>query len=114
MTAAANLEALLAKGPDTALLRYSLGNEYLKQGDLDRAIEHLAIATRLDPRYSAAWKLHGKALQAARRPGEAIAILDQGIQIAEERGDIQAAKEMRVFRQRALKELDAAQRTGLP
>jgi tetratricopeptide (TPR) repeat protein len=114
MTAAANLEALLAKGADTALLRYSLGNEYLKQGDLDRAIAHLAIATRLDPRYSAAWKLHGKALQAARRPDEAIAILDQGIQVAEERGDIQAAKEMRVFRQRALKEMDAAQRTGLP
>jgi hypothetical protein len=53
-------------------------------------------------------------LQAARRPDEAIAILDQGIQVAEERGDIQAAKEMRVFRQRALKEMDAAQRTGLP
>ncbi len=29
MITAANLEALLAKGPDTALLRYSLGNEYL-------------------------------------------------------------------------------------
>ncbi|NCA88192.1 MAG: tetratricopeptide repeat protein [Gammaproteobacteria bacterium] len=107
--AAANLEALLVKGPDTALLRYSLGNEYLKQGDLDRAIEHLAGATRLDPRYSAAWKLHGKALQAAGRAAEAIAILEQGIQVAEERGDIQAAKEMGVFRRRAQKELEAAQ-----
>ena len=107
--AAANLEALLVKGPDTALLRYSLGNEYLKQGDLDRAIEHLAAATRLNPRYSAAWKLHGKALQAAGRAAEAIAILEQGIQVAEERGDIQAAKEMGVFRRRAQKELGAAQ-----
>ena len=106
--AAAHLEALLAKGPDTALLRYSLGNEYLKQGDLDRAIGHLAAATHLDPRYSAAWKLQGKALQAAGRPVEAIAILDRGIQVAEERGDIQAAKEMRVFHRRALKELEAA------
>ena len=109
VNAAANLEALLVKGPDTALLRYSLGNEYLKQGDLDRAIEHLAGATRLDPRYSAAWKLHGKALQAAGRAAEAIAILEQGIQVAEERGDIQAAKEMGVFRRRAQKELEAAQ-----
>ncbi len=109
VNAAANLEALLAKGPDTALLRYSLGNEYLKQGDLDRAIKHLAAATRLDPRYSAAWKLHGKTLQAAGRPAEAIAILEQGIQVAKERGDIQAAKEMEVFRRRAQKELAAAQ-----
>jgi len=112
MTAVAKLEALLAKGPETALLRYSLGNEYLKLGDLDRAIAHLAAATRLDPRYSAAWKLHGKALQAAQRPAEAIAVLAQGLQIAEERGDIQAAKEMRVFHRRALKELEAAPLTG--
>ena len=67
MTTVTNLEALLAKGPDNALLRYSLGNEYLKLGDLERAIEHLAAATRLDPRYSAAWKLQGKALQASGR-----------------------------------------------
>lgn len=106
MTTIANLEALLAKGPDTPLLRYSLGNEYLKQGEQDQAIAHLAAATRLDPRYSAAWKLHGKALQAAGRQAEAIAILAQGIQVAEERGDIQAAKEMRVFHRRALKELE--------
>jgi predicted Zn-dependent protease len=106
MTTVTNLEALLAKGPDNALLRYSLGNEYLKLGDLGKAIEHLAAATRLDPRYSAAWKLHGKALQASDRPAEAIAILDQGIAVAEARGDIQAAKEMGVFRKRALKALE--------
>ena len=71
MTTVTNLEALLAKGPDNALLRYSLGNEYLKLGDLEKAIDHLAMATRLDPRYSAAWKLHGKALQASGRPADA-------------------------------------------
>jgi tetratricopeptide (TPR) repeat protein len=106
MTTVTNLEALLAKGPDNALLRYSLGNEYLKLGDLERAIEHLAAATRLDSRYSAAWKLHGKALQASGRPAEAIAVLDQGIAVAEAKGDIQAAKEMGVFRKRALKALE--------
>ena len=106
MTIATNLEALLAKGPDSALLRYSLGNEYLKLGDLERAIEHLAAATRLDPRYSAAWKLQGKALQDCGRATEAIAVLDQGIAVAEAKGDIQAAKEMGVFRKRALKALE--------
>jgi hypothetical protein len=43
MTTVTNLEALLAKGPDSALLRYSLGNEYLKLGDLEKAIDHLAM-----------------------------------------------------------------------
>lgn len=108
MTTATNLEALLAKGPDSALLRYSLGNEYLKLDDLERAIEHLAAATRLDPRYSAAWKLRGKALQASGRPEEAIVVLDQGIAVAKAKGDIQAAKEMGVFRKRALKALETA------
>ncbi len=105
MTTITNLEALLTKGPDSALLRYSLGNEYLKEGNLEMAIQHLAAATRLDPRYSAAWKLHGKALQTSGRPAEAIAILDQGIAVAAAKGDIQAAKEMGVFRKRALQAL---------
>ena len=101
-----NFEKMLAAGQDNALLRYSLGNEYLKLGDLERAIEHLAAATRLDPRYSAAWKLQVKALQASGRATEAIAVLDQGIAVAEAKGDIQAAKEMGVFRKRALKALE--------
>ncbi len=102
----AKLEALLAKGPDNALLRYSLGNEYLKDGQLELAIQHLAAATRLEPSFSAAWKLQGRALQACGRHSEAIPILEQGIAIAKAKGDIQAAKEMGVFLRRALKALE--------
>jgi predicted Zn-dependent protease len=96
-----NLQSLLARGPDSALLRYSLGNEYLKAQDPAQAAEHLAQAVHQDPNYSAAWKLYGKALTALGRHREAIAAYDQGIVTAERRGDIQAAKEMRVFRRRA-------------
>lgn len=98
-----NLEAMRARGQDSALLRYSLGNEYLKIDDSDSAITHLAEAVRLEPSYSAAWKLYGKALHAAGRHGEAVDILERGIQAATEKGDIQAAKEMQVFRKRAEK-----------
>lgn len=98
-----NLTALLGRGPDGALLRYGLGNEYLKQGDPVRAAEHLAVAVRLDPAYSAAWKLYGRALAEAGRPAEALAAFDTGISVAEARGDAQAAREMQVFRKRALK-----------
>ncbi|EGV18577.1 hypothetical protein [Thiocapsa marina] len=96
-----NLEAMLRRGQDTALLRYSLGAEYLKTDDTGRALEHLAEAVRLDPAYSAAWKLYGKGLSAAGRHAEAILALDRGIAVAEAKGDIQAAKEMKVFRKRA-------------
>jgi len=96
-----NLEAMLARGQDSALLRYGLGNEWLKQDQPERAIPHLAEAVRQDPAYSAAWKLYGKALAAAGRCAEAIAAFDDGIARAEANGDVQAAKEMRVFRRRA-------------
>jgi tetratricopeptide (TPR) repeat protein len=96
-----NLEAMLQRGQDSALLRYSLGGEYLKTDKTERALEHLAEAVQLDPDYSAAWKLYGKALTATGRHAEAIAALDRGIAVAEAKGDIQAAKEMKVFRKRA-------------
>ena len=98
-----NLERMLANGQDNALLRFTLGSEYLKADQPEAAITHLRSAVDQDPNYSAAWKLYGKALAAASRHGEAIAAFDQGIQVAEARGDIQAAKEMAVFRKRAQK-----------
>ena len=69
----AAFERLLASGKDGALLRYSLGNECLKDGEAAAAVEHFTRATALDPRYTAAWKLLGKALQAAGRDDDALA-----------------------------------------
>jgi tetratricopeptide (TPR) repeat protein len=100
-----NFEAMLAQGQDSALLRSGLGNEYLKLEQHDKAMLHLAEAVRLDPGHSAAWKLYGKALAGAGRQAEAIAAFDRGIETAERKGDVQAAKEMRVFRKRAEKVL---------
>jgi Tfp pilus assembly protein PilF len=95
-----NFERMLAAGKDGALLRFSLGNEYLKTGDAARAADHLARAVALDPGYTAAWKLYGKALTAAGRKDEALAAYRTGIEVAGKRGDKQAEKEMRVFARR--------------
>ena len=95
-----NFEAMLAQGRDNALLRYSLGNEYLKLGDAEKAAGHLRRAVEHDPKYSAAWKLLGRALTEAERLDEALAAYRQGIAVAEARGDVQAAKEMGVFARR--------------
>ncbi len=98
-----NLEAMLARGRDTALLRYSLGGEYLKLNQFDKAAEHLRKAVEKDPKYSAAWKLLGKALADAGRHDEAVKVYEDGIKVAEEKGDKQAAKEMMVFLKRLQK-----------
>jgi predicted Zn-dependent protease len=95
-----SFERMLAAGKDSALLRYSLGSEYLKAGDAGRAASHLERSVALDPKYTAAWKLYGKALALAGREADALAAYRQGIAVAAERGDKQAEKEMRVFARR--------------
>ncbi len=98
--ALASFEKMLAAGKESALLRYSLGNEYLKAGDPARATEHFARAVAQDPKYTAAWKLYGKALAAAGREAEALAAYREGIAVAHAKGDKQAEKEMTVFARR--------------
>lgn len=102
-----SFERMLAAGKDGALLRFSLGNEYLKIGAADIAAEHLAKAVALDPRYTAAWKLYGKALQLAGRNDEALAAFASGIEVARAKGDRQAEKEMTVFARRLSKNVRA-------
>ena len=98
--ALASFEKMLAAGRDGALLRFSLGNEFLKAGDTANACLHLARAVAHDPAYTAAWKLYGKALAAAGRDAEALAAYRQGIDVARAKGDRQAEKEMSVFARR--------------
>ena len=103
----ASLTKMLEGGRDDALLRFSLGNEYLKSGDAAAAVEHLRAAVAHDPLYSAAWKLLGRALETSGALTEALAAYREGTLVAERKGDKQAAKEMTVFArriERALKE----------
>ena len=96
-------EALRAQldGPrDGALLRYSLGAALLEAGDTAEAIAQLRAAIEFEADYSAAWKLLGRA---CLQSGDAEAAADawrRGLAVAEARGDVQAAKEMRVFLKR--------------
>lgn len=103
----ANLEKLLGTPRDGALLRYSLGTEYLKAGNLEQALAHLREAVARDAKYSAAWKALGRALADAGREDEAHAAWTQGIEAARARGDKQAEKEMAVFARRLEKKRGA-------
>ena len=102
-----NLEKLLSQGKDSALLRFSLGAEYLKLRQTWVAVYQLRRALEMDPNYSAAWKLLGKALTDAGVLHDALDAYRRGVAIAEQRGDKQAAKEMAVFAQRLEKQLQS-------
>jgi len=98
-----NLELMLERGQDSPLLRFSLGQECLKAGDLVTAIDHLRQAVDQNPRYSAAWKALGEAHARAGSAARAAEVYERGIEAAREAGDLQAAKEMDVFLKRLRK-----------
>lgn len=98
-----NLETMLHRGQDNALVRYGLGNEYLKLKEFGKAVEHLEEAVKFDRGYSAAWKSLGKALAGSGKNLDAIKAYETGIEVAENKGDVQAVKEMRVFLKRLQK-----------
>lgn len=95
-----NFEKILAGGEDNSLLRFSLGSEYLKAADPVSAANHLKQAVLLDPKYSAAWKLLGRALAESGQTTDALVTYYEGIAVAEAKGDKQAAKEMTVYARR--------------
>lgn len=95
-----NLEKMLAEGNDNALLRYGLADAYFKRAEYGKAVSHLTSAVGQNPDYSAAWKLLGKSHSEAGQADEAVRAFQRGIAVAERKGDVQAAKEMKVFLRR--------------
>jgi predicted Zn-dependent protease len=95
-----NFERMIREGKDSALLRFGLGQEYLQAGARTEAAIHLGRAVELDPGYSAAWKLLGKACEAMDDAAGARRAWERGRAAAEARGDKQAMREMQVFLRR--------------
>ena len=91
---------MLANGKDGALLRFGLGKGWLDAGNPVRAATHLGRCVVLDPQYSAAWKLLGKARLASGQPQAAREAWQRGLSVAGSKGDQQAHKEMQVFLRR--------------
>jgi Tfp pilus assembly protein PilF len=100
----ARLRAQLGGPRDGALLRFSLGNALLSQGDALGAANELRRALNFDPAYSAAWKLLGHALVEAGDANGAEQAWQRGIEAAHAHGDVQAGKEMAVFLRRLRKD----------
>ena len=93
----ANLEKLLASGKDSALLHFGLGSAYLEAGSPAVAVDHLRRAVEMNAKYSAAWKLLGKASIATGDAEGALAAYRSGVVAAQQMGDKQTLREMQVF-----------------
>lgn len=103
------LQAMIDAGRDTPLARFTLGELHYKAGEFEAAITHLQQAVQQDPDYSAAWRLYGRALLDDGQYEQAVQILEKGLEVAQRRGDNQAAKEMQVFAKRARRQQEADQ-----
>jgi predicted Zn-dependent protease len=97
------LNKMLISGQDNLLLRFALAQALFKQDQFEDAIPHLEQALEHDSTHTASLKLLGKAFAACDKKEKAMEIYREGIEIAEDKGDIQAAKEMRVFLKRLMK-----------
>lgn len=97
MSTVESFEAMLAKGMDGDMLRFSLGNAHWKADNPEEAITHLRKAVELNHDYSAAWKLLGRALVDAGRLDEASVAYISGLEAAQRKGDKQNEKEINVF-----------------
>ena len=107
-TQIARLSAMLGGPHDGPLLRFGLGNACLQAGRTAEAIDHFRACLARDEGFSAAWRQLGKALAADGQAHAALAVYRQGHQVATDKGDLQAAKEMAVF----IRRLEKAEKTG--
>ena len=94
------LRDLAAAEPDDALARFLLGREAAARGLLEEARDAFAAAVERDPKYSAAYRHWGNALEQLGCWAEAAAVYARGVRVAERTGDLQAGKEMKAFLKR--------------
>lgn len=72
---------MVAKNPKGFLGRYGLGNKILQEnGSIEEAVEHLTVATQLDPTHAASHLALGQALIRLGRTADAKPILTAGIE----------------------------------
>lgn len=71
---------MVTKNPKGFLGRYGLGNKLIQEGgNLEEAVEHLTVATQLDPTHVASHLHLGRTLISLGRKNEAKPILQAGI-----------------------------------
>jgi tetratricopeptide (TPR) repeat protein len=88
------LQQLLDQNPASSFARYGLAMEYVKAGELDRAVSTFEAVIQNDPNYSAAYFHGGQALEKLGKLDEARDYYRRGIDVtrdAHARAELEAA-----------------------
>ena len=88
------LHEFLAANPNDSFVRYGLAQEYLKQGNAEKAVEQFRELLRLHPNYAAAYYHCGQAFEKLGRRDEARETYRQGIEVTGRLGDLHAKSEL--------------------
>lgn len=88
------LEALLAKDPQSAFLQYALALEVIKLGDQADGLKRLESLTHSHPEFVPAYHQWGRLLYESGEQDAAGQVLTRGVAIARSVGDAHAEAEM--------------------
>ncbi len=80
--------------PDDTVALYGLGDVAFYRENFKEAVSHLERVVALDEKYSAAYLLLGKSLEASANLERAMQVYKKGIDVASKRGDMMPANEM--------------------
>lgn len=86
--------SFLSENPNDPFLKYALGKEHEKQGQLEKTIEIFENLIQSDPDYIGTYYHLGKIYEQQSAPEKAIAIYQAGISIARKIGDKHAEGEL--------------------
>lgn len=88
------LEKMTSSGQAEAFAWYGLAMEYRKLGRVDDALATFQTLRTKDPEYTAMYLMAGQMLIESNRARDAREWLEQGIAVAQKRGDFKALGEL--------------------
>ena len=89
----AQWEQMAREAPDD-MAYFSLGNAYKEAGRLEDAEQAFAKVLEFNPKHSRAYQLRGQVLIQLDREDEAAQVLEEGYQVAAQRGDVMPQRAM--------------------
>ena len=88
------LKQFAEASPNDCFVRYGLAQEYVRQGDLEQAIQQFKQIFSIDPSYQAAYYHAGQTYRKLNRVDEARETFQKGIEVATRSGDMHARSEL--------------------
>lgn len=88
------LKKFVEASPNDCFVRYGLAQEYVRQRELEKALEQFNKILEINPDYQAAYYHGGQTCQKLGRIDEARKTYEKGIEVATRSGDLHAKSEL--------------------